>query len=337
MKKYILLSLFIHIGIASALISWSGASISEWTQSLLDHFGTEKIEDEFLEIQEEPSKQITPEQKPTKKKTTRTSKKKKTALQKPKPQLKPAVQKTKLSKRNKENFSKKDIVKNKKNSDEDITKKEKVNLPVKPEIQPNPKAEDPSSIKKAHNLEEQIPEVKYNSEENLNAIEQESSTSSDQEKPPEPSSHGQINSTPEGVDSSVNVSDKKIESIAQNTTESSEDRNFEEIKTNPQDLKQIIKESSSEKEIKSSQALVPVPGNPEWAYPQQARQNKNEGSVFLQYFVDDTGFVDKIQLLKSSGYSLLDNEALRVMARQRYQPGQSGWYRHRVDFKLKNM
>ena len=83
--------------------------------------------------------------------------------------------------------------------------------------------------------------------------------------------------------------------------------------------------------------MVPAPGNPAWVYPKQAQKNKNEGSVFLQYFVDDTGFVDKIKLLKSSGYSILDNEALRVMARQRYQSGQSGWYRHQVDFKLKNM
>ena len=89
------------------------------------------------------------------------------------------------------------------------------------------------------------------------------------------------------------------------------------------------------KEIKSYKTLRQSPGNPKPVYPNQARQNNQQGSVLLLYFVDESGLVDKIQLLKSSGHSLLDNEALRVLSRQQYLPGQSGWYKHRVDFRLK--
>ena len=91
------------------------------------------------------------------------------------------------------------------------------------------------------------------------------------------------------------------------------------------------------KEIKSYKTLRQSPGNPKPIYPNQARQNNQQGSVLLLYFVDDSGLVDKIQMLKSSGHSLLDNEALRVLSRQQYLPGQSGWYKHRVDFRLKQI
>ena len=89
------------------------------------------------------------------------------------------------------------------------------------------------------------------------------------------------------------------------------------------------------KDIKSYKTLKQSPGNPKPIYPNQARQNNQQGSVLLLYFVDESGLVDKIQMLKSSGHSLLDNEALRVLSRQQYLPGQSGWYKHRVDFRLK--
>ena len=89
---------------------------------------------------------------------------------------------------------------------------------------------------------------------------------------------------------------------------------------------------------KSTTGLVPVEGNKNPEYPIEAREKGLEGSVHLLYFVDEGGLVDQIQLLESSGHALLDNSAIRTMARYRYQPGQTGWYKHRVDFKIqKNM
>ena len=46
------------------------------------------------------------------------------------------------------------------------------------------------------------------------------------------------------------------------------------------------------------------------------------------------GFVEKIQLERSSGHSVLDNAALRALSRYRYYPGQEGWVRHPVEFLL---
>ena len=319
MKKYIFLSLFIHVGIAVALISWSGLSVSEWTQNLLNRFGIEQIEDEWAEAQEEATEQIPMEESlsekklETKKKVARVPQKKISSSQTSKTQSKPAVRKKTRPKTSAEKIKKKEdvnLIEKPKNKDHSADEKtsstaqEETNLPV---------GLDSASKKNT-------PEVQYNSAEDLDTVDQEGSASSEVLKK---------------MKSDEPVSEDKMEDV-QSNSEFPEDRDFEEINTNPQDLKKIITESS-QKEVKSSQTLIPAPGNPEWSYPQQARQNKKEGSVFLQYFVDDTGFVDKIKLLKSSGYSILDNEALRVMARQKYRPGQSGWYRHRVDFKLKNM
>ena len=293
MKKYIILSLLIHIGIAAALISWSGISVFEWTQNLLNNVNTEQAIDE--EIDEIDETKAVP-----KKSVRKVSKKKLKKIQKPKKKKPPVVQKKKVK---------------------PAPKKVEKAPTVQTETMAQP--EVPSVVKEkelAENNQNAEPEVTYNPAEDLSTVEEQ-----------------EENLVEESFQEMVNEVEQVAESEEDETSESSVQRDFEEINTNPQDLKKIIQEPPSQEDVKSSQALIPVQGNPEWSYPQTARQNKKEGSVFLQYFVDDTGFVDRIQLLKSSGYSILDNEALRVMARQRYQPGQSGWYKHQVDFKLKNM
>jgi len=64
------------------------------------------------------------------------------------------------------------------------------------------------------------------------------------------------------------------------------------------------------------------------------KKNKWEGRVEVLYYVDPAGFVEKIQLKKSSGHKVLDNTALRALSRYRYEPGQEGWVRHPVEFFL---
>jgi len=298
MKKYIFFSVLLHVGIGTALIHWSGISISEWTQNLLNKLGIERITDgtadmpgEFLEEEPSPQLQI----------------KKPAVVQKPKAPPIPVVEKPVES-----------------------TVKQMEKKPSDSKVIEGP-SEETAQTESVNNQEvqqETEPAVKYNPAEDF-AIQQENSAPPENLEPPD--------TEEENSPESVSDNEIKTELIEENTSEFVSNREFEEINTDPQELKKIINDSPLQRKFKSSQTLVPVPGNPKWIYPQQARNNKNEGSVFLQYFVDDTGFVDKIQLLQSSGYSILDNEALRVMARQRYQPGQSGWYKHRVDFKLKNM
>ncbi len=309
MKKYIILSLFIHIGIGAVLINWSGLSISEWTQDLLNNFSADQTIDEPVEIQEEPFKKVRVKKKKEINKIVTQKPEKTQAPISQKPKVQPAPVLDKTSESTIESSSTEQNPKetsDTKDTSEEIAQTEEIDTPDM-----NQNAE---------------PEVKYNPAEDLTAIQQENTEAPS--KNPEPTNNEQEENLSESAETTSEPIDDDSESVA--------NRNFEEINTDPQDLKNIIKEDIP-KEVKSSQTLVPVPGNPAWVYPQQAQNNKNEGSVFLQYFVDDTGFVDRIKLLKSSGYSTLDNEALRIMARQRYQPGQSGWYRHRVDFKLKNM
>ena len=95
---------------------------------------------------------------------------------------------------------------------------------------------------------------------------------------------------------------------------------------NPPDLSSV--------NFKDFQDLKQKRGNPELTYPQEARKKKIQGTVSIIYFVSPEGLVDKIQLAKSSGNSLLDNQTLRAVARYEFFPGQEGWVRHTVAFRL---
>jgi len=85
---------------------------------------------------------------------------------------------------------------------------------------------------------------------------------------------------------------------------------------------------------RSYNQLKQVSDNPLPNYPEEALKNKWEGRVEVLYYVDPAGFVEKIQLKKSSGHKVLDNTALRALSRYRYEPGQEGWVRHPVEFFL---
>ena len=76
-------------------------------------------------------------------------------------------------------------------------------------------------------------------------------------------------------------------------------------------------------------------GNPALNYPKKARQTKAQGSLAFIFYVTEQGLVEKIQLKSSSGHRDLDNSVLRTFARYKFQPGQSGWVRHTVEFHLK--
>ena len=95
---------------------------------------------------------------------------------------------------------------------------------------------------------------------------------------------------------------------------------------NPPDL--------SSANFRDFQDLKQKRGNPKLIYPQEARKKKIQGTVSIIYFVSPEGLVDKIQLTKSSGSSLLDNQTLRTVARYEFFPGQAGWVQHTVAFVL---
>ena len=48
-------------------------------------------------------------------------------------------------------------------------------------------------------------------------------------------------------------------------------------------------------------------------YPIEAKENKWEGKVFFKWTIDTLGKVSNLEVTKTSGYKILDEEALRVM------------------------
>lgn len=86
--------------------------------------------------------------------------------------------------------------------------------------------------------------------------------------------------------------------------------------------------------IRSYLDLTQVRGNRPPQYPTIARRNNQQGQVKLAYFVNSDGSVGKMKLVKSSGYPLLDKEAVRAVSQYKYTPGQAGWTLHPVNFQL---
>lgn len=78
-------------------------------------------------------------------------------------------------------------------------------------------------------------------------------------------------------------------------------------------------------------------GNRPPIYPVLARRNGWQGEVVLNYYVTSTGQVEKVSVSRSSGFELLDKEAVRAISQFRYVPGQAGWTSHPVLFNLKGL
>jgi protein TonB len=79
-------------------------------------------------------------------------------------------------------------------------------------------------------------------------------------------------------------------------------------------------------------------------YPGEAVTNEIEGTVYVRFAVMKTGLVDKVQIFKSSGEKLLDDEAIRVInTLPVWVPGKingnavSVWFLVPVRFKLTKM
>ena len=80
--------------------------------------------------------------------------------------------------------------------------------------------------------------------------------------------------------------------------------------------------------------LEQLAGNKAPLYPYEARKKKQEGVLYLTYFVNQRGGVEDIKVHKSSGFEILDKEALTSVRKFRYRSGDSGWVIHKVEFRL---
>jgi protein TonB len=86
------------------------------------------------------------------------------------------------------------------------------------------------------------------------------------------------------------------------------------------------------------QYLVP----PELDYPRTSKRLGETGRVMVRVYVDEAGAVREVQLHKSSGFSRLDDEAVRAVKRARFKPylengrPTPGWAFIPLTFELEN-
>jgi len=59
-------------------------------------------------------------------------------------------------------------------------------------------------------------------------------------------------------------------------------------------------------------------------YPPLARRRGYEGKLVVRFLVTPRGLVDKVTLVKSSGYSILDRAAVKTVKRWRFSPAMNG-------------
>ena len=79
--------------------------------------------------------------------------------------------------------------------------------------------------------------------------------------------------------------------------------------------------------------LKQKPGNPVLYYPDFARREGMQGHLVVRFFIDENGFVDKLNLEKSSGHSRLDNFILRLLSSYQFKD-KNLWVRFDQVFKL---
>jgi protein TonB len=90
----------------------------------------------------------------------------------------------------------------------------------------------------------------------------------------------------------------------------------------------------SKSEAVSYLELKQFSGNKPPEYPLSARKDARQGEVGLLYRVAKDGRVAEVQIAKSSGHSDLDDAAVKAVSKFKFVPGQEGWAKQPVVFKL---
>jgi periplasmic protein TonB len=59
-------------------------------------------------------------------------------------------------------------------------------------------------------------------------------------------------------------------------------------------------------------------------YPPEAARRHQQGSVVLMLYINGSGTLDKVEIVKSSGFPLLDAAAIKEMKQSRFEPAMDG-------------
>lgn len=79
-------------------------------------------------------------------------------------------------------------------------------------------------------------------------------------------------------------------------------------------------EQKASRTVTTSPEPLPSYSNPKPVYPELARKRGQEGRVLLSAHIDEKGELTELRVDKSSGFSLLDEAALKAVRRWRFKP-----------------
>lgn len=87
--------------------------------------------------------------------------------------------------------------------------------------------------------------------------------------------------------------------------------------------------------IRSLDQLKQQPGNKRPRYDVEDRMAGREGPVTLVAYVADSGNIQKLKMVQSSGHRTLDNKTLEAIKVWKFYPGQAGWVEIPIQWDLK--
>lgn len=132
----------------------------------------------------------------------------------------------------------------------------------------------------------------------------------------------------------ISKSEKK-EIIHKKAVKKVEKKTVENRKTKNNDKKSNKINDNKKQELKTaksgsnmlSQAKNYTAGRADYVpkpkYPLSSRRKKEEGTVIIKVYINNTGIAEKWELHKSSGYAKLDTEALKVIKKAKFTPASS--------------
>ncbi|WP_119328877.1 energy transducer TonB [Cysteiniphilum halobium] len=128
-----------------------------------------------------------------------------------------------------------------------------------------------------------------------------------------------IEKKPQEVSKAVKVH-KDI--VKPQTKEVKKVQEVKEIKKTKEILKQNIKKHQAVTKITQAPKLSFIP--PKLNYPNTAIKNNEEGKVKIKAVIDAKGQVANVQIIQSSGFSVLDQAAIIWFKKLHFKPAQSG-------------
>lgn len=116
------------------------------------------------------------------------------------------------------------------------------------------------------------------------------------------------------VEKKKTAENKKIKENTKKVTKTNDNKK-QELKTAKTGNNML---SQTEKFIAGRADYIPKP-----KYPLASRRKKEEGTVIIKVYLNNTGRAEKWELYKSSGYAKLDTEALKVIKKAKFTPASS--------------